>query len=209
MSYLKSLFYLKGKLVEFTTAFLTKLVSFLPDPKAEEKQAHRLENPVDEETLLETSLEPSPRFDQWEYQQILEHGVRPLADIAPYQVANILINATASMIRLRKHQEDLNKEGEEYKQAISKLVELGFEHQEDMDKERDEDYSEIWCSRLNQSNRKHPNSKETLIHTLTFACEKVYENSPESVEALDEALRNQRWKVFKRLRQTPLCTEPK
>ena len=158
-------------------------VSFNADPMSKEKQAHRLKNPVDEETLLETSLEPSPRFDQWEYQQILEHGVRPLADIAPYQVANILINATASMIRLRKHQEDMNKE-------------------------RDEDYSEIWCPRLNQSDRKHPNTKETLIHTLTFACEKVYENSPESVEALNEALRNQRWKVFKRLRQYLYALNP-
>lgn len=215
---LKKPFLFDRELAEFTSAFLTKLVGFLPDPKAEEKQASRLEN-LEEISLdpssslgiwenMTTSLEPSPRFDQGEYQQILEHGVRPLADIAPYQVANILINATASMIRLSKHQEDLNKEGDEYKQAISKLVELGFKHQEDLDQEGDEDYSAIWCPRLNQSDRKHPNTRETLIHTLTFACEKVYENSPESVEALDEVLRNQRWKVFKRLRQYLYALNP-
>ncbi len=190
---LKKPFLFDRELAEFTSAFLTKLVGFLPDPKAEEKQASRLENlgeiSLDPSSSLgiwenmTTSLEPSPRFDQWEYQQILELGVRPLADIAPYQVANILINATASMIRLSKHQEDLNQEG-------------------------DEDSSEIWCPRLNQSDRRRPNTKETLIHTLTFACEKVYENSPESVEALDEALRNQRWKVFKRLRQYLYALNP-
>ena len=189
---LKKPFLFNRELAEFTSAFLTKLVGFVPDPKAKEKQERRLEILEDEETLFETSpkspprfelweywtthLEPLPRFDEWEYQQILEKGIRPLCEKEPYQIARILIDATASLIRLHKHQKDL-------------------------DTERDIDPSEIWCPRLNQSDRKHPNTKETLIHTLTFACEKVYVNSPESVDALDEALRNQRWRVFKRLRQ--------
>ena len=58
-----------------------------------------------------TSLEPIPRFDQWEYQQILEKGVRPLAEHEPYQVARILIDAVASMIRLGMHPEDFEKGG--------------------------------------------------------------------------------------------------
>ena len=121
-------------------------------------------------------LQPLPRFKQREYQEILENGIRPLTDRAPYQVASILINATASMLRLSIHQEEL-------------------------DKKEDEDRSEIWCRQLNQPRTGRQDIKAILVHTLTFACEKVYEKSPDSVDALDETLRNQRWKVFNRLRQ--------
>ena len=128
-------------------------------------------------------LQPLPRFDQREYQVILEGGIRPLVDRAPYQVASILIDATASMLRLSMHQEDL-------------------------DEEKYEDLSEIWCRRLHQPDPIHEDIKATLIHTLTYACEKVYEISPASVGSLDETLRNQRWKVFKRLRQHLYALNP-
>ena len=157
---LKKPFLFDKELAGFTSAFLIKLVGFVPD--AEERQARR--------------LELSPRFDQWEYQQILENGIRPLCEKEPYQIARILIDATASMIRLSKHQEELDKEG-------------------------DEDSSEFWCRRLNRPTGDLLDTKEMLVHTLTFACEKVYKKSPESIEGLDQTLRNQRWKVFKRLRQ--------
>ena len=117
------------------------------------------------------------------YQLILEKGVRPLANNAPYQTAAILIKATAGMLRSSIHQEEL-------------------------DKKEDEDRSEIWCRRLNQPHTGHQDIKATLVHTLTFACEKVYEKSPESIESLDETLRNHRWKVFKRLRQHLYALNP-
>lgn len=182
---LKKPFLFDRGLAGFTSAFLRKLVGFVPDPDAKEKQAHRLEI-LDETTSSEpmfdyveyvtTFLEPSPRFEEWGYQQILENGIRPLCEKEPYQIARILIDATAIMIRLSKHQEELDKEG-------------------------DADSSETWCRRLNRSVRNYSNKKERLIHTLTFACEKVYAKSPESIEGLDQALRNQRWKIFTRLRQ--------
>ena len=155
---------------------LNKVLYFLPDPESEDKQEKRKNTPEDSFDYWTTSLEPVTRIDAYEYQQILEHGMRPLCEKDPYQIACILTNATARMIRLRKHREDLDKGG-------------------------DEDYSEIWCSRLDQSDRNYPDTKERLVHTLTFACEKVYEKSPELIEELDRALRNQRWKIFKRLRQ--------
>ena len=166
-------------LAEFTPLLLSKLVGFLPDPNAKEKQDRRAQTSEDWPIFLE----PMPRFDQWDYQQILENGVRPLTDRAAYQVAVILINATASMLRLSTYQEDI-------------------------DEERDEDLSEIWCRRLHQPDPVHEDIKATLIHTLTFACEKVYEKSPESVGFLDETLRNQHWKVFKRLRQHLFALNP-
>lgn len=150
-----------------------KLIPFQSDPKSREKQQQRRKN---SENSFRTMLEPTPRFDEWEYQQILEKGVRLLVEKKPYQVACILIDATASMILLSTHEDDLEKGN-------------------------DEDFSEIWCRHLNLPDRDHQDSRETLVHTLTFACEKVYEKAPDLIEALDQALRNQQWKVFKRLRQ--------
>ena len=81
----------------------------------------------------------------------MSKGVRPLAEREPYQVARILIDATANMIRLRTHQEDLDKE---------------------------EDHSESWCERLRESKGDYKDPKRKLVSTLTFACEQVYEQSP-------------------------------
>ena len=164
-------------------SILKKILYFLPDPESEDKQERRKNSSEDSFDYLTTSLEPVTRIDAYEYQQILGHGIRPLCEKDPYQIAGILTDVTKEMIHLRKHQEDLNKEG-------------------------DEDSSEIWCRHLDRSDRRHPDTKETLVHTLTFACEKVYEKSPESIERLDQTLRNQRWRVFKRLRQHLYALNP-
>ena len=145
------------------------LVAFAPDPKSEEKQTRRKENPMSGSTLLH----PSPRFDSWVYREIMLKGICPLAKSEPYEVASFLINATANMIRLRTHQEDLDKE---------------------------EDHSETWCNLLSESDSDREGPERTLVHTLTFACEKVFENSSDTVDVLDKLLRKQQWKIFKRLR---------
>ena len=160
------------------------LVQFAPDPKAEEKQKQRREIDEDQEwtdstkdqvASMMTILRPVPRFNE-NYREILNEGVRPLAQKEPYKVACMLMDATATMIRLEMHQNDL---------------ESG----------KSSDYSEIWCPRLNEPRRDYPDFGESLVHMLTYACERVYEQARESIEALDSALRNQRWDVFKRLRQ--------
>ena len=81
-------------------------------------------------------------------------------------------------------------------------------HPEESDKGRIEDYSEIWCRRLDKSDRVYQDVKEILVQTLTYACEQVYDKAPESIDALDQALRNQRWKVFRRLRQYLYASHP-
>ena len=158
------------------------LVQFAPDPQAEEKQKHEREINEDQASSIKDQvasmmalLNPAPRFND-SYQEILNEGVRPLAEKEPYKVARMLMDATATMIRLEMHQDEL---------------ESGTSR----------DHSETWCPRLDKPRRDYPDSRETLVHTLTYACEKVYEQSFESIEALDSALRNQRWDVFKRLRQ--------
>ena len=159
------------------------LVQFAPDPQAQEKQRRRREIHGDEIASMMALLNPAPRFDD-NYQQILDEGVRPLAEKEPYRVARMLMRATASMIRLTRHQEELeNGEGH--------------------------DRSETWCQRLDGPRLHYRNfEEETLVHTLTHACEKVYEQAPESVTVLDSALRNQRWDVFKRLRQHLYALHP-
>ena len=107
------------------------LVQFAPDPDSESKQARRKENPRDWTTLLA----PRPRFDQWDYQEILEKGVRPLAGREPCQTARLLVDATADMIRLQTHQEDIEKG-------------------------KEEDGSEVWCRRLDEQGNDYHDPKE-------------------------------------------------
>ena len=62
------------------------LVQFAPDPQAEAKQRQRKEIHGDEIASMMAVLNPAPRFDD-NYQQILDEGVRPLAEREPYRVA--------------------------------------------------------------------------------------------------------------------------
>ncbi|MCE2437791.1 MAG: hypothetical protein J4F39_00025 [Candidatus Latescibacteria bacterium] len=158
------------------------LVQFVPDPKAEEKQKQKRQMNGDEISSVEdefasvmTILRPLPRFNE-NYREILNKGVRPLAKKEPYKVARMLINTTATMICLGKHEDDLESD-------------------------RDSDYSEIWCPRLDKPKDDYPDLNESLVQTLTFACEKSFERESESIEALDSALRDHGWDVFKRIRQ--------
>ena len=150
---------------------LTKvLVEFAPNPQPTINQ----KRPAENSTSWDISLQPLPRILPTEYDKIMSKGVRPLAEKTPYQVACLLIDATANMIHLDTHRTVPNKE---------------------------EDASELWCERLSESNSSYEHPKATLVHTLTFACEQVYEKLPDSVVALDKVLRDQQWGVFKRLRQ--------
>ena len=149
------------------------LVAFLPDPESEKKRKQRTDNTDDWRERIGTSLYPVSKFSHWEYSNIMSKGIRPLAEKEPYKVACLLIDTTADMIRLRTHQEDLDKE---------------------------EDYSNTWCPRLYEQDRDHENPEKTLIYTLTHVCKKVFEKSPDKVAVLDKVLQKPHWKIFKRLR---------
>ena len=154
-------------------------VSFSPDPESQDNQARRRANSAD----WATSLGPPPGYDKWHYEQTLEKGVRPLAKREPFQTARILIDAVATMIHLRLHQDELERSGSN-------------------------DYSAIWCPRVNEPGNGYRDSRADLVQTLTFACEQVYEKAPEAVAALDQALRNQRWDIFMRIRQHLYALHP-
>ena len=155
------------------------LIQFTPDPQDEEKRRRHKENPRD----VTTSLDPSPRVGVWEYQDLINNGIGPIARKAPYEVARILINTTANVIYLSTHQDPL-------------------------DRDNDQDYSEIWCRRLRRPNDGYKKSEQMLVYSLTLACEQVFEKAPNSIVVLDKILRNQRWKVFRRLRQHLYALNP-
>ena len=165
--------------VESAIALTQELIKFQPDPQSKEKQARRQVDPHD----LTTFLEPRPRFNEWEYEQILEKGVHSVSEKAPFQTARILICIVRDMIFLQFHRDELEEAGSN-------------------------DHSTIWCKRVNGPSGKYRESNENLVHTLTFVCEQVYEKSPKFVEALDQALRNQRWDVFVRIRQHLYALHP-
>jgi hypothetical protein len=156
-----------------------RLVPFREDPRAQEKSALHKKNP----TTYGSSLEPVPQFNLWEYQEILQRGITPLVDIEPHRVALILIEAVDSMIRLGIHLDDLQKM-------------------------RDEDYSEIWCRRLDARESDYQDARAILVQALTHACTNVYVKVPGSIFELDQALRRPQWKVFKRLRQLIYASHP-
>ena len=165
------------------------LVQFYPDEKDEDKQVRRRANPND----LTTLLDPQPRFSEWEYNEILRKGVRPMAEKEPYRTAQILLEATATMLRLKYPQDAQNKAA-------------------------GNDYSMSWCRRVNGPSNKDQvdgpgedyidSNERNLVHALTFACEKVYEKAPGSIAALDQALRKKHWYIFKRIRQHLYALHP-
>ena len=149
------------------------LIRFRPDPQADAKEQHRRDNPDD--SITTPILMPNPAFNDWEYAEILDKGVRPLAEEEPYEVARALISAATRLLYLKTHRVE---------------IEQGDYN----------DYSEVWCQRLTSSgDYRHRQSDAALVHALAYACEKVFEEAPESVGQLVQALDNQKWGLFDRI----------
>jgi hypothetical protein len=150
-----------------------ELISFRCDPLEKEKQERRKKNPFD----LGASLDPAPRFRDWEYSRLLEKAVRPLAAAAPLRTAKLLIEVVAEMMRF-----DTGREPDE------------------VDTEKN-DASEIWSPRVDEQRRPYAEPKGDLVRVLTFASEQVYERKDVGeIEQLDKALRYGKWYVFDRVR---------
>ncbi|MCG9131180.1 hypothetical protein J5I95_05790 [Candidatus Poribacteria bacterium] len=129
-----------------------------------------------------TLLKPSARMLPGEYRDLMLKGILPLTESDPYKVACILIDTTANMISLRRHKQDIDKP---------------------------DDISESWCPRLKGTIKNSETPEETLVYTLTFACEKVFEKKHKKIGRLDNILREQQWKIFKRLRHHLYAQNPK
>ena len=157
--------------IEATLDLAAMLVQFEPDPQLESKRNRYVELGLD----WNPPVTPVPRLEEWQYREMFENGVRPLAEKEPYAVAFVLCEAADKMIQLRT--------------------------QEDPHSEESDDFSEVWCGRLGKVDDNYEQSSNVLIEGLTFSCEKVFSKVPGSVAELDECLRSKRWAIFKRLRQ--------
>ncbi len=149
------------------------LIAFQPDPRSEEKRNQR-DNAKDWQDLGGTSLYPKSKYRHWDYSNTMSKGIRPFAEREPFKVACLLFDTTKEMILLRMHQNEHDKEV---------------------------DHSDVWCPRLYTQDYHHEDPEKILIHTLTYACEKVFEKSPDNIEVLDQMLRKRPWTIFKRIRQ--------
>lgn len=156
-----------------------RIVYFAGDPERDEKEARRRENPDD----WMITLQPVARLEQWDYMQLMEQGIRQLVAAEPYQSARLLISALNRLIRQTLYQDELDRDG-------------------------DEDYSQIWYQRVDGPSGEVLQPSETLVFTVTYACEQVWEREPDSAAALDEELRQRRWRIFRRLRQHLYALHP-
>ena len=147
------------------------LVYFDTDPEREDKWELRQAHEAD----WTTALRPRPRLEQRDYLKVMQEGMRALAGAAPYETASILISAVNRFILDGIHQEERHQRGME-------------------------DYSEVSWPHLKATAGEHLRESNSLLFTTTYACEQVYEKSPDLLATLDGNLRNRQWKVFKRLR---------
>ena len=148
------------------------IVYFAPDPEREEKQARRRENPSD----WTTALQPFPRLESWDYLQVMENGTRALATAEPRQSAKVLIS------------------------AVDRLTSQTL-HQDEIDQGREEDYSELWYPNLRGPLDEVLQPEAALVFTMTFACERAWEDDPTAIPDLHQYLHSRRWRIFRRLRQ--------
>ena len=121
----------------------------------------------------ETLPDPFQPMDTLVYRDLLIKGIQPLAEKAPYQIVCLFTETITDLIRLQTHQKDFDKMG---------------------------NGSELWGQQLHKFNTGYQEPMKVLVQILTFACEKVFEKSPDSVADLDKVLQKQHWKMFKHLR---------
>lgn len=169
--------YLFDKSIEsLSSSLLLKVIEFRSGPQSEEEKQERQDKESESQHVFD---DPSPRFDDWEYREILDKGVRPLVEKEPWTVARILIDATASMIRMTMHPEDMDETDGAKRYGIFSDRALDGADYTYMD----------------------PDSKWRLVQVMKFSCEKVFEKSSEFIDLLNESLCNQRWKVFRHIRE--------
>lgn len=148
------------------------LVQFEPDSRQEEKRDWYRELGVD----ITPPAEPVSYLRGWEYREMFQKCICPLAAKEPFRTACVLVHTTEKTVRL--HVQEEPHEGPYY-----------------------EDNSEAWCRKLDSRDGHYQESSNTLVEGLAYACGMVFEKEPELTKELDAVLRAPRWKIFRRLRQ--------
>lgn len=118
-------------------------------------------------------LERGHRMDSRFYRKLMGGSVRSLIEKVPYEATSILIKATAEMFQL-----GICDEG------IHTWQDFG---EELIDEQQSDEYDSS-------------GHEKTLINTMIFACEKVYEKQPNKIGSIDKVLCNENWDIFRRVR---------
>ena len=135
--------------IEAALDLAAMLVQFEPDPQWEHERNWYLADGID----WNPPVTPISRLREWEYREMFENAVRPLAEKEPYAVARVLAEAAEGMVQLRTKEEPLSEES-------------------------DDDLSEAWCHRLGQVDDNYEQPSNVLIEGLTLACEGVFREVP-------------------------------
>lgn len=159
-------------LIDENLKLISELIKFIPDDNDAVKRSNK-KNQKDEYNTL---LNPTTRIRDYYFKNILDEGVRPISKLSPLSTSKILIKTVLDMIYLKTHR---LKNGDWPEQ----------------------DYSELWCRKLDKPSSRSNSVYQDLVHTLTYACEQVYICETVSIEKLDNLLKKYHWRIFKRLRE--------
>ena len=127
----------------------------------------------------EFPLKPQPRFREWEYRQILEKGVKPLAEREPYQTARILLDATETVIP------EENSSNDSTFISFKRVNELGREP------EPPDSLAHMLTFACEKVYERRPEDVSALDQALRRVLDRAGKDST----------RQQRWNIFTRIRQ--------
>ena len=156
------------------------LVRFGPDPTLEDKRKLHERLGIDSSPLAE----PVPILGGWEYSETFKKVVRPLAEKEPLATAVVLATVLDEMVQLRMG--GTNGRGVWRRRRFRGLV----------PKTRPDKV------------RSFEEPSNVLVECLTFACERVFEQTPSQAIELDGLLRTKRVENFQAIAGTSLSTLP-
>lgn len=138
------------------------------DPELLQKQSDQQDDPHG----FFSRPEPQAPCENYVYEELLSRDVKKLAEAAPCQTVEILVETLAEAIRLSSHHQD----GE-------KLY----------------DASDFWCRDLRELHPYEHSPKSHLAHALTAACETLITQEPGRFPELYSALQRKPSRIFRRL----------
>jgi hypothetical protein len=145
-----------------------EILWFDPDPKLAEKRAEREKS----ESIFPVTPQPEPRAEEWEYQQVLEHAIPPLATLDITATIELLCSV------LERH-----------------IVLSNF----DRESHQPFDGSIYWRSSI-EAGRWYQNYTDSLVDAIRDTAAKYLETTSPSFDAVETPLLSHNWDIFTRIR---------
>ena len=155
------------KKVEAALKVLPSLVRFVPDEFDEEKRSRFKEE------------HDSKNEGQIDLHATLDTKLEPTAPSDSYHYRKLLSEGVRKLI-----------EKEPYKTALI-LIEATAEMLHLQTHDGEDNFSSVWCSSLQHEDGEYEDDQNLLVHTLTSACETVYEKDVSNIDNLNKKLRDQ------------------